>query len=214
MKNELIILLHGIFRTSRGMRGLARFLSQQGFKVLNINYPSTKFSLEELVVIIDKEIRNCRIEQYARVHFVAFSMGGLLVRAYLNKHKIANLGKVVFIGTPNSGSEIADFLKNNKFYKKVFGPAGQQLTTDQSNFIHIIGVPDYEFGVIAGNIPLDIISGMIIGKPNDGKVSIESTKLKGMKDHIVLKVTHPLMIRSRRLWNQVLYFLEHSCFLR
>lgn len=214
MKNELVILLHGIFRTSRSMSGLAKFLSRRGFKVLNINYPSTKFPIEELVSIIDKEIKSCRIEQYSRVHFVGFSMGGLLARAYLNQHKVSHLGKVVFIGTPNNGSEVADFLKNNLFYQKVFGPAGQQLITDQSDFNHMLGLPYYEFGVIAGNIPLGIFASAIIGKPNDGKVSIESTKLPGMKDHIVLRATHLLMPGNRNVWKQALYFLENSHFHR
>ncbi|KJV53803.1 hypothetical protein OTSGILL_0508 [Orientia tsutsugamushi str. Gilliam] len=57
--------------------------------------------------------------KYTSISFVGVSMGGLVIRAYLHKYKIPNLGKVVLIGTPNKGSEVADYLKNNKLYKNL-----------------------------------------------------------------------------------------------
>ena len=51
-------------------------------------------------------------------------MGGLVIRALLNRYRPDNLGRVVQIGTPNHGSEVADFLKNDWLYRLFFGPAG------------------------------------------------------------------------------------------
>jgi pimeloyl-ACP methyl ester carboxylesterase len=210
--NRLVILLHGIMKSSKKMQGLANFLKRNNFDILNIDYPSTKFPLEDLVEIIHTDISRALELNYQKIYFIGFSMGGLLARAYLNKYRIENLANIVFIGTPNHGSEVADFFNRFKFFRFIFGPAGQQLVTNQDSFIHVLGSPYYEFGVIAGDFSVNLLLSKIIKKPNDGKVSVESTKLDGMKDHLVLSTSHPFMIRNRKVWEYTLNFMLHSSF--
>ena len=210
--NHLVILLHGIMKSSKKMDGLAKFLEKHGFDVCNISYPSTKFALEDLIHIIHQDIENSGHKKYQYVSFIGFSMGGLLTRAYLNHYKIPNLGNVVFIGTPNKGSEVADFFQNYRFYRMLCGPAGQQLITNQESFKDVLGMPYYSFGVVSGNFSVNLLLSKIIKKPNDGKVSVESTKLDGMKDHIVLRTSHPFMVRNKKIWQYALNFLKHSKF--
>ena len=128
--DEGVVLFHGIMRTSRSMKRLATHLEIRGYAVLNLDYPSTRHSLEALSDMVRQAV-----EEFAaglrRVHFVGFSMGGLLVRSYLARHRPKNLGRTVMIGTPNNGSEVADLLRRNILYGKLFGPAGQELVTDQ-----------------------------------------------------------------------------------
>lgn len=207
-----VIILHGIFRTHRSMRKLANFLEVNGFEVLNLGYPSTKHSIEAIADAIHARINAFAGSIPGKVHFVGYSMGGLVIRAYLHRYKPLNLGRVVLIGTPNQGSEVADFLQNRKLYRMLYGPAGQQLITDQSSFAHHFGAIDYEVGVIAGNRPLDLISSRIIGKENDGKVSIESTRLMGMKDHVVVPSSHTFFPSNREMLFQTLIFLQHGNF--
>ncbi|MBX9726439.1 MAG: alpha/beta hydrolase [Rickettsiales bacterium] len=207
-----VIILHGIFRTHRSMRRLANFLEKEGFKVLNLDYPSTKYSIEALAGIIHPRITAFAESIPGKVHFVGYSMGGLVIRAYLHCYKPRNLGRVVMIGTPNQGSEVADFLQNRKLYHMLFGAAGQQLITNQSGFVHHFGETDYEVGVIAGNRPVDLISSRIIGKANDGKVSIESTKLIGMKDHVIVPSSHTFFPSNLQMWRQSLAFLKYGKF--
>lgn len=147
---HLLILIHGLNKSSEVLKGLEQFACKQGLAVLNIDYPSTKFPIEHLIDIVDSQINQKLQEKYTNVSFVGFSMGGLIIRAYLHKYKILNLSKVVLVGTPNKGSEVADFLKNNKLYQKLYGPAGQQLITDQEEFSEIFGSIYYKCGVIAG----------------------------------------------------------------
>ena len=85
------------------------------------------------------------------LHVVAHSMGGLLARAYLARHRPARLGRVVMLGTPNGGSEVADLLRGWPLYRLVFGPAGQQLVTAQAEALRAaFGAVDYELGSLAG----------------------------------------------------------------
>ncbi|MES2985244.1 MAG: alpha/beta fold hydrolase [Pseudomonadota bacterium] len=209
---EGVIILHGIFRTHRSMRKLASFLEKSGFEVLNLGYPSTRHSIEAIADAITPRMAAFAESIPGKVHLVGYSMGGLVIRACLHRYKPQNLGRVVMIGTPNQGSEVADFLRDIKLYRLLYGPAGQQLVTDQSGFVHHFGAVDYEVGVIAGNRPVDFISSRIIGKANDGKVSIDSTRLTGMKDHVIVPSSHTFFPGNRHMCRQALAFLQHGKF--
>ena len=45
MPPEYVVLLHGLARTSSSMNALETFLSEQGYEVLNIDYPSRKYQI-------------------------------------------------------------------------------------------------------------------------------------------------------------------------
>jgi len=92
------------------------------------------------------------------VHFIGYSMGGIVTRAVLNKFRPDNLGRVVQLASPNNGSEVADFLKDNWLYEKVYGPAGKQLVTDGAGIDDLLGKVDYELGVVAGTFSIDPVS--------------------------------------------------------
>lgn len=207
-----VVMLHGIFRTHRSMESFARFLRKNGYEVLNLGYPSTRHPIESLSEMLHPRIAEFAASITGHVHFVGYSMGGLVIRRYLHCHRPSNLGRVVMIGTPNQGSEMADFLQDWKLYRTLFGPAGQQLITDQRGLTEMFGAIDYELGIIAGNRPIDLISSHIIGKPNDGKVSVESTKLEGMTDHVVVRRSHTFFPTHRETWRKTLAFLRHGKF--
>jgi pimeloyl-ACP methyl ester carboxylesterase len=207
-KKDGVIVLHGIFRTKYSMRILANFLEKSGFNVLNIGYPSTRYSIENLADIIKEEIELFSKDISGKLHFVGYSMGGLLIRSYLKKYRPKNLGRVVMIGTPNKGSEVADFLKNFFLYKMLYGPAGQQLITMQENFSKIYAPIDFELGIISGNKPLLPLSSLLIRTPHDGLVSIESSKIDEAKDHIIIPSNHTLFPYNKEMCKQVVYFLN------
>lgn len=206
-----VVLLHGILRTKYSMRGLAKHLSARGFTVLNLGYPSRRFTIPDLVEFIQSKISQFILtEQIDKIHFVGFSMGGLLIRALLNKYRPANLGRVVFLATPHKGSEIGDWLKANPLYRLVFGPAGQQLGTEQGDFLQVIGTVDYPAAAIAGDRTIDPICSRIIKKPNDGKVSIESALLKEAQAIAVIPSSHNFFPSNREMWGLVAEFLEEG----
>ena len=131
-----VVLLHGISRTARSFRKMQAALDGAGFATLNLDYASRRKALEALAEDIHPAIELFAGGLTGSVHFVCHSMGGLLARVYLTRYRPKHLGRVVMLGTPNSGSEIADRLKNFGAYRAFFGPAGQQLGTQRSAVDH------------------------------------------------------------------------------
>ena len=212
--SDTVVLLHGIARSKGSMENMAENLSRKGYEVINIDYASRKKTIDTLAADIHKEIKSRRVNA-GKIHFVGHSMGGLIIRAYIHKYKPKDLGRVVMLGTPNGGSQVADLLKDNFLYINYYGPAGQQLVTDQNGFKEIFGNVDYELGVIAGDRSIDPVSSLlIITGDDDGKVSIENTKIKGMKDHITIHATHTFMPSNTEVIRQTEYFLQHGSFLQ
>ncbi len=91
---------------------------------------------------------------------------------------------------------------------------GQQLGTGKDSYIHSMlkQKVDYDLGIIAGRGGFSILSHFIIGKDNDGTISIESTKLEGMKDHIIIPAQHSLVLFFQYTARKVLSFLRDGMF--
>ncbi|MBE1507849.1 esterase/lipase family protein [Rhizobium viscosum] len=214
---DTIVLLHGIRRTSASMRKFENHLQAQGYITRNLDYPSTRYPIERLAEIVAEEVEEAADNnREGRLHLIGHSMGGLVIRAMLKNYRPSNLGRVVMVGTPNNGSQVADFLKKVPLYKAAFGPAGQQLVTDQSTFAHIFGPVDFELGIIAGTRTIDPVSSLIIGHQitNDGKVTVESTRLAGATDHIAIAANHTFIPSNKVMWTQALSFIRDGKFLR
>lgn len=212
-QGDYVVLLHGIARSSSHMEDMEAYLQKAGYDVVNLDYPSTAHNLQALVDIIQKKLA-ARLTQDKPVHFVGYSMGALLVRAVIHKYRPLRLGRVVQLAPPNQGSEVADMLEENWLYEQVYGPAGRQLTTDRTAVSDILGTVDYELGVIAGNRTIDPVSSMIIPGDDDGKVSIASTRVEGMKAHIVVAATHTFFPGNKTVQRQTLHFLKHGVFAK
>lgn len=213
LRNEQVVLLHGILRSSAHMEDLAEFLSENGYTVFNLDYPSTEFPLDRLASIVAKDVRE-KVDPSKPVHFVGYSMGGIVTRIVLNKYRPDNLGRVVQLASPNGGSEVADFLKENWLYERFYGPAGQQLVTENAGIGELMGRVNYPMGVIAGNFTIDPVSSAIIPGDDDGKVSVESTKVDGMSDHIVVLASHTFFPQSSSVHTQALNFLKFGAFVK
>lgn len=208
-----VVLLHGIARTSRSMRKLERALQQAGFATLNLDYASRKKSLEQLAADIHPAIGNFAETVTGPVHFVGHSMGGLLARVYVARYRSPALGRVVMLGTPNRGSEIADLLQGLALYRSICGPAGLQLTTKPDVQLTSLPALDYAVGIVAGNRSIAPISSIfILPRPNDGRVSVKSSKPDGMADHITIKACHPRLPYHRTAISQTIAFLQEGRF--
>ena len=210
---ETVILLHGLCRTSRSMTKMERALTNAGFRVKNVSYPSRTASIQQLADdAIGKAVSECQRDGVARIDFVTHSLGGILVRSYLARHSLPSLGRVVMLAPPNQGSEVADKLGGWFLYKWINGPAGIELGTDQNSTPNKLGPANYPVGVIAGDRSINWINSLLIPGRDDGKVSIDRTKLAGMSDHIVIHAAHPFIMRNRKAIRQTIQFLRTGSF--
>ena len=208
-----VVLLHGISRTTRSFRKMQTALEDAGFATLNHDYASRRKALEALAEDIHPSIQRFADGIDGSVHFVGHSMGGLLARVYLARYRPKRLGRVVMLGTPNSGSEIADRLKNFGAYRAFFGPAGQQLGTQRDASIEALFPPiDYPVGIIAGDRSIYPITSAFLPRPHDGRVSVANTRLDGMADHIVIRTPHPWLVRNGEAIAQTIAFLKAGKF--
>jgi len=206
-----VVLLHGLCRTARSMRLMAASLERAGFIASNIGYPSRSARIEELAEVVVGNVLSGAAEP---VCFVTHSMGGILVRWYGDRHPEAKIGRVVMLGPPNQGSEVVDRLKHWWLFKGLNGPAGQQLGTDESSVPLRLGKPRFPAGVIAGCVSFNRINSLMIEGPNDGKVSVARMCLEGMQDHIVLRTSHPFIMRNPEAIRQTIVFLREGRFDR
>ena len=211
-KQEQVILLHGMYRDEVAMRPVERFLSDQGYQVTNVSYPSTEFDIETLVKEhLDPVVKNMRKDGNQKIHFVTHSMGGILVRYYLKHHPLAELGKVVMIAPPNHGTELAELFVDSSSQNN---PAKIQLSAQANSWVNQLGPVDFELGVIAGNYNANWITDWIVQGEDDGVVSVESTKVENMKDFITVPVKHFRLRGNRSVLQQAAYFLKHASFYR
>jgi len=211
---ECVALLHGLARTSTSMIRLENRLERAGFEVVNINYPSRDQSVQQLAKdVVTDAIDACEKFSPDTVHFVTHSLGGILVRFYFLNEEYEKLGKVVMLGPPNQGSEVMDFWHKIPGFDRFTGPSGTQLGTTNGSMPRFLGAVNFELGIIAGNQSINPFYSLMIPGPDDGKVSVDSTRIEGVSQHLVMPVTHTWMMFNADVIEQVIHFLNTGNFM-
>lgn len=212
--DECVVLLHGLMRGATSMNKMQRALDEAGFVTANIEYPSRDHTIEELAdMAVPDGLAACREHDgIERIHFVTHSLGGILVRQYLSTNQIPELGRVVMLGPPNQGSIAADQMGNVPGYDWINGPAGRQLGKGEESVPLKLGPAEFELGVIAGNRTIDPITSAVLPDPDDGRVTVEDTKLEGMTDFVVVDHSHAFMMRMQKTIELTIAFLQNGQF--
>lgn len=210
--SDLVILLHGAGRSPRSMGRIAKALTKQGYQVHNLGYPSRRLPIEGLVEYLGEQITKIQPGSHAKIHFVTHSLGGIVLRYFLKHNSLPNLGRVVMLAPPNQGAALAEIFRKLPFYGWILGPVGAQVGTDPDSIPNTLGPVDCEVGVIAGNRSFNPLFSPLIPGPDDGRVAVESTKLIGITDFLVLPCIHPLIMNYRQVIRQTIHFLSQGHF--
>jgi pimeloyl-ACP methyl ester carboxylesterase len=210
MKGRAVILVHGIFRSSKSMAKVRKALQGDDCEVFGFDYPSTRVTIADSAEYLHESLQS--LEGIDDIQFVVHSMGGLVVRAYLAKHRDPRISRMVMIGVPNLGAEMADLLKQNFLFKTLYGPAGQQLGSDPEGFIAGLPTPDFEFGVLAGARGTLNGYNVLIAGDDDGTVSVACTRLPGATDFVSIPCLHSFLVGNAEAVGYTKHFLKHGCF--
>lgn len=208
--DTVVVLVHGIVRSSKSMSQLTRAAAQHGWTAAPFDYPSTRVAIPESARYLDRMVRSLR--HATRLHFVTHSMGALVVREWMRQSDDDRLGRMVMLAPPNQGAEMADLLHRQWLYRAVMGPAGQQLVSGPGSFAATLPPPRCEFGVIAAVRGNGRGWNPLISGDDDLTLGLASTPLAGAADTATVRGLHTLMMRSPETIDLTIRFLETGRF--
>lgn len=199
---ETVIILHGLSRTMASMRRLSNYIEEGGFDPVLIDYPSGKTTIEQLAEGIFSNLPTA-----GKLHFVGHSLGGVLSVRVAKMLPRPRVGRIVQIGAPNFGSEVAE---RAAIFGKLIGPALAELVPHSGE--DTVGL---DIGAIAGTAAIPVY-GLITGieGENDGKVSVYSAWGNASEDkRIAFPVAHSVMMQDRRVMDATLRYLKTGKFV-
>ena len=212
--SDCVVLLHGLNRSWHAMSKMAKELQAAGYTTVNVDYPSQTARIEELApMAVNEGLEKCREAKAQQIHFVTHSIGGILLRYAHNEAPIPELGRVVMLAPPNQGSEIVDVTKDWPGAELLSGEAGLQIGTDENSIPAQLGPVDFELGIIAGTGTISPFLSMMLPNPNDGKVSVASTRVEGMDDFLIVKNSHHFIVTNDHVIENTIQFLRSGKFL-
>lgn len=207
-----VVVVHGLGRSGSSMAMLGSRLESAGYRVVRVEYPSTSEPIEALVDSLAASVASCCGEAAGDIHFVAHSMGGILVRAYLAQRVEPYSGRVVMLSPPNQGSEIVDAFADSRLLRAMIGPAGMRLGTDSTGIGSELPAVDFSLGIITGDRSVSPVGSWLIPGPDDGKVGVERARVAGATDFIVVPATHTFIMNRRDVAEHVIQFLSEGRF--
>ncbi|BBM40976.1 hypothetical protein JCM16776_1196 [Leptotrichia shahii] len=235
---DFLVLLHGIYGKSSDMESIAQNF-KSNYRIINIQYPTTKETAEEISdLYIKPNIENIKeqifsenfhkkiesqysqtdennnkinknFNQNVKINFVAHSMGTGILRYYLKENSLENLGKVVFISPPSHGSHLADVPFVDKL-PSMLGKVVPQFSTKKDSFVNQLGEPDYNYMILIGNKTNNLLYSMIIRGKDDGMVPLKTAKMKSDNFKIIENTTHTSILKDRRTMKEISEFLKNS----
>lgn len=213
-KNEkdLVILLHGLGRGKSIMAPLKDRLETAGYSTATVDYKTFGRTSEEIIADASQQITGFRFDTIKTIHFVGHSLGGLLIRAYLDSINVPNLGRVILIGSPSRGTPFVDRFRES-WWLKLVGAAATSLGTDDKSFPRSLPPPYYPVGIIAG-ISTRFNNNDYIPGDDDGIVPVESTKIDGMSDFILVQASHSSLPKNETVILQTIDFLKSAKFTK
>ncbi|MDR2869698.1 MAG: hypothetical protein LBV04_04535 [Deferribacteraceae bacterium] len=203
---DYVVLIHGIYASSAMLEPIADALVAD-YNVINIQYPSADDSIEQITEQYIKPV--IASLDGKKIHFVAHSMGTIVLRYYLKNNSIQQLGKVIFISPPSHGSNLSDFWLA-RLMKNTFGEAVAQLSPKEDSFVNALGEPDYPCQVLMGNRSRNPMFSAIIDGKDDGMVPVESARLATCGWELIDKASHKSILKDERTIEAVIGFIASN----
>lgn len=202
-----VVLVNGLWLADPALWLLARHVRRAGFRVYTFSYPSVRQDLRRNAGLLQAFLARVPGET---VHLVGYSLGGVIVRALFHWHPQQRPGRVVLLGSPQTGNRPAQAMLRSRIGSKMMGSSVAELV---AGVPQQWGWPARETGIIAGSRSLGL--GRLVAPlatPNDGTVAVEETAVPGPYVRLVLPVAHFAMLLSPGVARQVGEFLRNGRF--
>lgn len=206
--NESVIVAHGLWLPGLETKLLRLRLRNAGFEPHLFRFPTLRGTLEH---------NTDRLEEFAqatggdKLHFVGYSLGGVVTVRMLARSHLKRVGRVVCLGAPLTGSRAATRIRRTTFGRKVVGKSlGEHVARGGIGHWD----PKIELGIIAGTRSFGVGSVVAsIPDESDGTVAVDETRLSGARAHMTLPVTHTQLLFDQAVARQTIHFLRHGHFL-
>ena len=206
MTGSAVIMIHGLLQSSKCMADMGTTLRDAGYSTIEFDYPSTQITIPEAAEYLGRMVES--LEGFDEINFVVHSMGGLVVRSYSGNRPDPRIKRMVMLGTPNCGAELADIAHQYWIFRTVAGPGARQLRTRGDELIPNLPIPNFEFAVIAGSRGTPSGWNPFIPGDDDGTVTVASTKLAGAADFSTVRALHSRLLWSEEAISQTVSFLK------
>lgn len=220
LAGRAVVTLHGLGRTRDAMHMHGEHIAQSlDATWINISYASSRRSLDEHAESLSHVLSH--LEGIDEIHLVCHSLGNLVVRRYLGEASLPEphwktdprIKRMVMLGPPNNGAQLARLFKDNKLFGLVTGPSGKQLALPPDEIQKRLATPPFEFGIIAGSCGDAGHSNPVVAGDDDLIVAVEETKLAGARDFLVVPCWHGTMLRDELVCESAARFLKEGYFV-
>jgi pimeloyl-ACP methyl ester carboxylesterase len=220
MHGKAVVLLHGLAAPCWSMQMLARHLQKHGgYEVFPVDYASTRSTIDVQAQSLARVIES--LEGIEEINLVGHSMGNIVIRRYLAGDASPTAGwqpdrriaRIVMIAPPNHGSITATRLSDNAVFKAALGESARQLGTEWKDLETRLATPNCEFGIIAGGCGNRLGLNPFLAGDDDGRITVETTRLAGASDFLVIPAVHEFIANDPRVFNYTLHFLTEGCFV-
>jgi predicted alpha/beta hydrolase family esterase len=201
-RREIIVLVHGLIRSTLSMYPLKSYLERQGYQVYSYSYPSARYTIQQHGASLNQYIKDLLAKNPGvKIDFITHSLGGIITRealAKLSAKQLKNVGCLIMLAPPNQGSKLAK-LSTTLFPMFTFPikPLAE-LSSDKSSYVHRVPVPNIKIGIIAGRY--------------DAKVPPEFARLAGQEEPVVINSTHTFIMNNAQTKKLITTFLEKGTF--
>jgi pimeloyl-ACP methyl ester carboxylesterase len=208
----VVVYVHGLWLSGNEAGILLRRLSRElNAKTRAFSYSSVTSTITDSALALGRFLTEQRAET---LHLVGHSLGGLVILKLFENGGAQRLppGRIVLLGSPLNGSRAAMNLARLPFGRKIMGRGvHEELLTERQR--RWAGQRD--LAVIAGNVGIGL--GRLVGvhgAPSDGTIFVEETRLAGISQHLVLRISHTALPFSSVVARQTAAFLSHGSFIR
>ncbi len=221
VRGTVVLVLHGLFRSRHSMSPMVEALQEESdWTVINVSYASTRDGLEGHAQALAKVMENLDPE-VTRIHFVAHSMGNLIIRRYLHDVDVGRggrsadprLGRIVMLAPPNQGARTAEAFRHVLGLEKMVGKSTAQLARDWDDLSETLATPAGEFGILAGGKNDDQGINRWLDGDDDFVVTVDETRLAGAIDFMILPVYHRQIIKDPLAHQCTIRFLKYGYFV-